>query len=267
MSVAVVTPVYLPALQRHERVSLRHLRDYLAGYDCYQLSPASLDVKLEGFKLRPFPDEDFKSIHSYSRLMLSRRFYEAFADYDYILIYQLDCVVFRDELDWWCGQGFDYIGAPLFKVKDQPESGFSGACNGGLSLRKVKSFLAVLESKRYMSEHVSLLSDLCHQPFVEVRPLPWFKRLKKRAEVARAVRRGVQAYTAEYTLNEDQFWSGRAGYFDSAFRVAPPETALQFAFETAPAWCYERNRRNLPFGAHAWAKYDQGFWRRYLLPN
>jgi len=250
-----------------EDYSVRHLRRLLNGYDICIVAPKSLSVPDLGFRIRRFDDAFFLGISAYSRLMLSRGFYEAFADYDYILIYQLDCLVFRDELEWWCSKGFDYIGAPLYKVKDQPESGFSGACNGGLSLRKVKSFLAVLSSKRYVGERVSMLSDILRRPFLEVRPLNPIQRWKKRLEVARAVRQGVQAYTASYSVNEDHFWSGRAGYFDPTFRVAPPEVALRFAFEIAPAWSFERNDRKLPFGAHAWAKYDRAFWQEFLLLN
>jgi hypothetical protein len=204
-------------------------------------------------------------VDSYSKLLLSKDFYQGFDDYEFILIYQLDSLVFCDELQWWCEQGYDYIGAPLFRIKGQPESGFSGACNGGFSLRKVKSFLQVLESPRYVTEQVSFLADVFHRPFVEVRPLPWLGRLKKRVEVASQVRQGVKAYAAGYSVNEDHFWSGRASYFYPAFRVAPPEVALGFAFETAPQYCFERKGRRLPFGAHAWAKYDRKFWEPYLL--
>ena len=266
-TVAVVVPVYREVLSPDEGYAIRHLRRHLGHYDCYQVSPQSLEFTIDGLKIREFEDPWFRGVDSYSQLLLSKPFYEGFADYDYVLIYQLDCLVFRDDLQSWCKQGFDYIGAPVFRVKGDPESGFSGACNGGLSLRKVKSFLAVLESRRYASEKASFLSDVFHQPFVEVRPLPWFRRWKKRVEVARAVRQGVKAYAAGYSVNEDHFWSGRASYFYPAFRLPPPEVALGFAFEAAPRYCFEQNGRKLPFGAHAWAKYDRTFWELFLLSN
>ena len=129
--------------------------------------------------MRKHDDAFFTSVSSYSRLMLSKQFYQDFRNYEYLLVYQLDCLVFADHLEQWCNQGYDYIGAPLFRVKGQPESGFSGACNGGFSLRKVNSFLQVLESPRYVTEPVSFLADVFHQPFVEVRPLPWLQQASK----------------------------------------------------------------------------------------
>jgi len=263
--VAILVPVYRSELLPEEQVSLRHLQRHLGRYDHWQICPDSLPLQLDGCAVRRYDNAYFTSVASYSRLMLSKQFYQDFRDYDFILVYQLDCLVFTDQLEQWCNQGYDYIGAPLFRVKGQPESGFSGACNGGLSLRKAKSFLRVLESPRYVTEQVSFLADVFHRPFVEVRPLPWLKRVQKRVEVAKGVRQGVEAYAAGYSVNEDHFWSGRASYFCPGFRVAPPEVALAFAFETAPGYCFERNGRKLPFGAHAWAKYDRKFWEPYLL--
>lgn len=265
MSVAIVVPYHRKELLPEEQVSLRHLWRHLSGFPRYQISPQSSSLRLEGFTFRGCDNGYFTTVKAYDRLMLSKGIYESFSEYEHILIYQLDCLVFRNDLEWWCNQEFDYIGAPLFKVKGRPDSGFSQACNGGLSLRKVKSFLAVLESSKYVAERASFVSDVFHQPFVEVRPLSWLKRWGKRLEVARAVRQGVKAYAAGCSVNEDHFWSARASYFDPAFRVAPPETALQFAFEAAPAWCFERNGRKLPFGAHAWQKWDRAFWEPRLL--
>jgi hypothetical protein len=264
-SVAVITPIYREALSADEEYAIRHLRTHLSGYDCYQLSPKTLLLRLEDLRLRSYDDQWFESIEAYNRLLLSKWFYEDFDGYDYILIYQLDCLVFRDELQWWSEQGYDYIGAPLFSVKGEPVSGFSGACNGGLSLRRVNAFLNVLASRRYVDEKVSFLADVFHKPFVEVRPSTWLKRWQKRFQVSRQVRQGVEKYAASYSVNEDHFWSGRASYFYPTFRVASPEVALRFAFETAPAWCFEQNGRKLPFGVHAWAKYDRAFCEPYLL--
>lgn len=265
-SVAIIVPVYREALTPDEGYAVRHLHLHLGHYDCYQISPHSLAWRVGGLSVRKYEDRWFTGVDSYSALMLSRWFYQDFASYDYILIYQLDCLALRDDLESWCAQGFDYIGAPLFNLTDLPESGFSGACNGGFSLRRVSAFLDVLNSPRYApgKERVSFLADVLHRPFVEVRPTHGLKRWLKRLQVARQVRSGVSEYTRMYRLNEDHFWSSRACYFRPGFRIAPPEIALQFAFETAPAWCFERNGRRLPFGAHAWQKWDRRFWEPHL---
>ena len=166
-SVAVLVPIFREGLLPDEEFAVRHLRRHLGRYACCQLSPRSLNFHLDGLQVRQYDDHWFHGVDSYSKLLLSKVFYEGFADYEYILIYQLDCLVFRDKLEWWCNQEFDYLGAPLFNIKGDPGSGFSGACNGGLSLRKVSSFLKVLNSERYLKHSGSLLADIMHQPFLD----------------------------------------------------------------------------------------------------
>lgn len=263
-NVAVVVPVFREIILPSELVSLRHLREHLSRFPIYQISPQSLVQRIAGMQPCQFQDDYFRSISAYSRLMLSREFYERFIDYEWLLVYQLDCLVFSGGVSNWCSHAYDYIGAPLFRRMADPRSGFSGGCNGGLSLRRTRAFLNVLGSTRYLDGNPSLCRDVFHHPWVEVRPSRFIGRCLKRLQIARAVRAGAESYVASYTLNEDQFWSARASYFWPAFRVAPPDTALRFAFEAAPDWCFEQSGRNVPFGAHAWQKWDPGFWEPYL---
>ena len=67
-----------------------------------------------------------------------------------------------------------------------------------------------------------------------------------------------------FPYHEDVFWSFEAPKFDANFKVATAEEALPFAFEVAPRWCFEKNGRRLPFGCHAWPKYDREFWMEIL---
>ena len=48
------------------------------------------------------------------------------------------------------------------------------------------------------------------------------------------------------------------------FRIAPIDIALQFSFETRVRECFKRNENKLPFGCHAWEKYDLEFWKPYI---
>lgn len=59
-------------------------------------------------------------------------------------------------------------------------------------------------------------------------------------------------------VNEDMFFSSRN---QNVFRTAPIEIALEFAFEANVKECFERNHEALPFGCHAWQKYDFEFYR------
>jgi len=264
-TIAVVVPVYRDRLLPEEEPSVHHLHHYLKHYDGYQMSPMKLSFCLPGLKVKQFADAAFQSLESYSKLLLSAEFYRAFEDYEFILIYQLDCLVFSNHLRAWCKCGYDYVGAPLFKSRQSPEEGFSGTLNGGLSLRRVGAFLRVLTARRDLGPSASFLGDVFCGQVNDFRSLSIWQRWVKRVRVAREVRQGVAAYTAGYSLNEDHFWSDRAAYFDPHFKVAPPEVALNFAFESAPGWCFERNNRKLPFGAHAWSQYDKAFWRPHLV--
>lgn len=65
----------------------------------------------------------------------------------------------------------------------------------------------------------------------------------------------------EANVNEDLYF---AGCNSENFRVAPKEIALQFSYERDVCECYEMNGRKIPFGCHAWEKYDFGFWKPWM---
>lgn len=263
--VAVLTPVYHEELAPEEKISLGHLRHFLSSYDRYFIVPKGLQLRLPGFERCDFDPHFFTHTDAYSKLLLSPQFYEKFSDYEYILIYQLDCLVFSDQLAEWCRAGYDYIGAPLFRNKDEPQKGFSRVGNGGLSLRKVESFLKVLDSKRYEEEEVSYWKQMFTVPLKDLERFPIPGRWLKKTKVLRDARRGVGWYASLYTLNEDLFWSDRAKLFYPEFNIAPIDVALRFAFEAHPRYCFEQNNCQLPFGCHAWAKWDRAFWEPYLI--
>jgi hypothetical protein len=48
-----------------------------------------------------------------------------------------------------------------------------------------------------------------------------------------------------------------------SFRVAPISEALRFSWEVLPDRCFDLCEGRLPFGFHAWARYD----REFLVPH
>ncbi len=262
--VAIAIPLYRSALSDDEQVSIRHLRRFLGEFQIYLFLPRSLANPLKGFGEIHFPDRFFRSVDTYSRLLLSEDFYRRFEAYEYLLVYQLDALVFSGELLDWCSRGFDYLGAPWLIDPARPELGFSRVGNGGLSLRRVSSFLDVLTAKNRPASR--RLLELLTTSIPDLGSAVSVSRLAKRAQVLRQVRRGIRWYAARYTLNEDHFWADRACLFEPGFKVAPPEEALAFSFERAPRYCLERNHRRLPFGCHGWWRYGRDFWEPHLLP-
>jgi hypothetical protein len=232
----------------------------LSSYDRYLFIPESLRAGLEGFAVTRFPDRFFASHRGYSDLMLRREFYERFSAYEYILVYQLDCLVFSDDLASWCEKGFDYIGA-VHNIWGEDIVG-----NGGFSLRRVRGALDVLNSKRKPIDPGDYWErNFAHRPLLERwRNLPrkYVKHLRYFNGVQWEIRRRGRTHEE---WPEDWFWSLAAKTYWPSFRIAPNEEALRFAFFGEPEDSFEANGRQLPFGCHGWDRYGREFWQPYLL--
>lgn len=263
--VAVVVPMSnRKELTPEEEISIRHLLHFLGKYDKYLVVSKTLQVKFPGFGTKRFDDKFFGSAAAHSRLLLSPIFYKAFIDYQFILIYHLDALVFSDQLTQWCEMDFDFIGAPWIKYDGAPYAGMIGfegkVGNGGFSLRKTESFLKVIYSPRYYIKPATWKTYYASKP-KHVQHLNLPKKILKRLKICNNARWEM----SRYGRNEELFWANRATHYYPEFRIAPIEIALQFAFECAPRLCFEKNDHNLPFGCHAWQKYDRSFWEPYLI--
>ncbi len=262
--IAVVVPLYRKFLSPDENLAIKSFVHFLQGCDFYAVVPPELTDCVEGlprnFRYTIFPASRFHNVLSYSRLLLSKEFYASFSKYKYILIAQADALVLSSELAFWMNRGWDYIGAPWAKdFKTQPGLEFEGVGNGGFSLRNVSSALRVLDLK------IPAMPDYSMGP-----PPHWWhwKRIRKIMLFLNRFRSFLPEITVEQFLkkhfrgNEDIFWGKYAAKIDAEFKVASVDEAIRFAFESDPAGSYEKNDRKLPFGVHAWAKYDRGFWER-----
>ena len=260
----MVTPVYRLPITDTEALAIRHLEQHLAGFDRWLMVPDSLPIEWSGYGVQRFNDECFTGLASYSQLLLSREFYQRFKRYDFILIYQLDCLVFSNDLLSWCDRGYDYIGAPLFPdYRNDPSAGFAFVGNGGLSLRRVSAFLKVLKSRVHVSPPEVLGELLSYRPssrFIQRLAVNFKTRLHRSGYKNR-----IRHYLSMYNQNEDLFWSCEATRFCPSFKIPSPEVAVSFSFEMAPQYCFVCNAACLPFGCHAWEKYDRSFWEPYLL--
>jgi Protein of unknown function (DUF5672) len=266
-TVAVVVPWYRrTTVTPDEEISFRHLEHFLGRHERFLIVPNGLTISLPGFKMKPVPSRYFGSPQANTRLMLSRWFYQMFSEYNYILIYQSDALVLSDRLLEWCELDLDYVGAPFIRCADTPLVNPPRVGNGGFSLRRVQSFLKVIDSKRYWVEPSQYWKEVYASRPRPVRllnlPRKWLKLLVR----FNGARREMAQWHLkdERRRNEDNFWSDEAVRYYPDFRIAAVETGLRFAFEVAPRHCYELNGRQLPFGAHAWPKYDRAFWEPYL---
>lgn len=264
--VAVVVPMpNRSELTPEEQISFRHLIHFLGRYDKYLLLPKSLKLDYPGFGIRTFDDRFFGSVQAYRRLIFSPRFYKAFLDYKYILIYHPDALVLSDQLEYWCQLDFDYIGAPWVKHKDAPYFGHTAyegkVGNGGFALVKIESFLKILYSPVYQIEPSTYWRLAFNQEPLHVRLWNLPKRFLKYLRFFN----GIRWELSKFGSSDDNFWANRASHYYPQFKIAPVTTALRFAFECVPRYCFELNNFALPFGCHAWARYDREFWEPYLL--
>lgn len=271
--VAIVVPLTSRStFTRDEEISLRHLEFHLGRYDRYFIAPRGANVHRPGFRVVTFARRFFGSAATHNLLTHSAMMYSAFKRYEYVLIYHLDSLVFSDRLEYWCNAGVDYIGAPWIPCPQTPWVTEPRVGNGGFTLMKIDSVLRVLErrdslfSSEYWSE-LLLRNQHLSSPLFEglellQRVMPGSSPLLERP----LRRRRISLDPGAHGRNNDYFWSYEAVRYLPSFRVATVEQGLQFAFEAAPRLCFELNGRRLPFGCHAWTKFDRSFWEPHLLP-
>jgi hypothetical protein len=264
--VAIVVPMSDRTVLTHEEeLSLRHLTHFLGKYDKYLVMPQGLKFSLPEFGIKRFNNKYFGSVEAHKKLVFSPLFYESFRDYDYILIYHLDALVFSDQLTQWCDTGLDYVGAPWVKHESTPYAGnpeYEGKVgNGGFSLRKIESFLKVIYSAKFQIEPDQYWENNYGSKPRREQFANFHKKYLKRLRYFNNARREMSAYAQA----EEHFWANRASHYYPDFKIADVETALQFSFECVPGYCFELNHRTLPFGCHAWNRYDRNFWEPYLL--
>lgn len=237
----VVIPIYKKSPNDLEKISFFQCCKILKKYDFAIVCPMNLNLDeyvriMDSFKvnytIEYFDSSFFENVASYNLLMLDVDFYKRFDGYEFMLIYQLDAYVFDDQLEYWCNMGYDYIGAPWFEnygLADNNSSLIKYSGNGGFSLRNINSFLKVLNTGGKSGNFV-----------------------KKFIETA---------------SNEDGFFSFHAKEIVSEFSVAPADVAMYFSFECLPERLYEMTHGKLPFGCHAWEKYDLKFWSSFINMN
>lgn len=168
----IVIPVYKETLDCVEEISLKQLHkiiynppfhrdDYIdwEERDVFLVYPEGMNIEeykkiYPTLKEKTFNPDYFKSTAAYSQLCISYDFYKAFDFYEYMLIYQLDCYIFRDEISAWCKKEYDYIGGPILSTdcgwdtvkeskKGKKWTPYVG--NGGLSLRKISTFKEITD--------------------------------------------------------------------------------------------------------------------------
>lgn len=233
--VAIVVPFHKATLAANELLSLQRCRDVLKSYPRFLAVGDSLETQAlqqvdAALQVARFPDRYFASWQGYNLLCRSPEFYERFLGYKYILIYQLDCYVFRDELQDWCAKDYDYVGAGWPRYEHLMESKkwyvkapflkllLSRTAQGGFSLRRVSAF---------------------------------YNASRRQAWLLKCIR----------NLPEDVYWSSIGQRLHYPFKTVGIKESVKFAFDASPELCFHISGGQLPFGCHGWYGKHAAFWK------
>ena len=267
--VAIMVPLPSPELGPDDEISMRHLRAHLDHYDKFLLVPRGMTVNMPDFQVIQLDHKHFGSAANHNRMLYLPEFWEHFHDYEFVLMYHLDALVFSDQLNEWCDKGYDFIGAPFIHCEDSPWVKIERVGNGGFALYRVPSVLRVLWN-RYQQRPTKYFEDR-HWKWIELqkkvlKPLRAAVPQWLRGTLTDPLRNTVKRFDhiEANELGNDGFWADEAKRYYPEFKVAPLDDGLRFAFEVAPRTCLERNNGNMPFGCHAWARYDRGFWEECI---
>jgi hypothetical protein len=254
--ICIVIPIYKDTLNEFEVISVERCIHVLSDYQIHFIHPKGL--KLDFYKskfsevqnYKGFDSKYFRDLYSYNLLMLNENLYKSFQQFEYMLIYQTDCYVFKDDLKLWADKEYDYIGGIWFEnYRDDPNTSakmwFPG--NGGLSLRKTSSFYKLLTSKKSLGfkkldKDKELLKKDNKFNFFKWNLLLPFRLL--------GYKNNFNYLSKIYKFNEDVFFMEASVKYK---KLTSPsvEEAISFSWDRHPEYLYKLHGE-LPFGCHAW---------------
>ncbi|WP_443945662.1 DUF5672 family protein [Pedobacter sp. AW1-32] len=251
---AIIIPIYKSDFSEHEIISLAQCIKVLSNHTIIVVKPEHLQLPAQFTDVvshsESFDDRFFSGIRGYNELMLSPVFYERFLTYEYILIYQLDCFVFKDELDKWCARNWDYIGAPWIK-KTYHKNRFQ------LWFSNFKERLEIKYENPDGSKHLQRQqrNRVGNGGFS-------LRRTKKFYNIAQRMKTTIDHYLTQdsHLFNEDVFWSIEVNRSGEVLSIPDYTEALKFAFEVPAVKAADFTGDNVPFGCHDWDHYIK-YWQ------
>jgi len=231
---AIVIPIYKTSLDNDDYFSVKKSIEKLKDYDIYWACPTHLDLSYyhENFginKIVRFDNVFFKDVASYSRLLLSCFFYERFIKYDFILICQTDAIILKSELDYWLNKPYDYLGAPW-------PSGYS----------------LTIKTNRIPLENGIKCNAFVGNGGLSLRRIRSCIKLIKEFD-------DVNSEWVRSGHAEDLFFAFM-GTLSFDFRLPNIVTAARFSHDIDPLLLQNMINYEIPFGVHAWNKYDRPYW-------
>ncbi len=263
-------PIISTELGLSEQVSIQSLSNLKENYpilfigtrDSYTSNLNKLRELLSDrpFNFSEFDSRYFESLISYSNLLMTSRFYKRFSSYDYMLIFQTDALILRGDLNTFIRLDKAYIGAPWIDKNRATKKLLIG--NGGLSLRKVDYFIEITRLN-------SIFPSKWWFKFPQQRFLRWgivgllFPLFCVLDVVVKVFGRSLFFDKMRlFSTAEDVSFAKWLGHHHADMPTL--EEAVDFSFESNPQRCYDINNQRLPFGCHAWERYDLEFWKAHV---
>lgn len=278
----IVIPIYKSSPKESEIASFKQCLQILKTHDITIFTHKNCDLHVymniadfigKKVNVELFAADYFKSVVGYNDLCFSAEFYERFSDYEYMCIYQLDAWVFRDEIDYWCRKGYDFIGAPIFYAYNNRKftNKVCGIGNGGFCIRRISHCLKMINSnqKKTFIKPIPLIKLYWNYFLYDDK---FTKSILMRLRIIPTIilkmfgnRNTIEYYRTNH-INEDMIfgtWSTLSWGFNGKIPCA--DEAAKFSFEVHPEMLFDKNGKQLPFGCHAFEKWDySSFWSKYI---
>jgi len=251
----VVVPWHPHDVCEEERIALKSIRHYAEGAELVVATPKSSSIPpyLRPSRIEVFPAFYFETFLANNRLMTSEIFYRRFQDYDQMLLVHADVLLLKP-LDPLLKVRYpwSYAGAPWVGYRPGGRLKLECVGNGGFSMRRIPDFLDVLtgSSIPFFPQHTTFHKGLAL----------WACLLGCHA--ARFNRERLSHVMNRHEILEDVYWSKVAQALSRRYTVAPIREAMALSYESFPAYVHSQNHGRLPYGVHAWWRFDVDFVKR-----
>lgn len=253
MLVKIIIPFYKLPLRKEEHISLLNTMNIFQHYPIAFIKPKDLDIS---FYEKLFPKAEIinvsnnwlgtkRKISGYNDMMRSKAFYDLFSNYKYILICHTDTWIFRDEITEWCQRGYDVLAAPWPMHKKY----------GRFPLKEI------LWLRRILTKHTVIMHQDKYNHIgnggLSLRKVSSFQK------ACTIYQKEIIFFNKQTNVHygEDLFWA----IVPKDFHYPKAEDALQFAFDSNPALCYQLNKKQIPMGCHGFNHGDKkGFWMKFI---
>ncbi|MCE7064439.1 DUF5672 family protein [Dyadobacter sp. CY326] len=207
--VSVIVPILNPQINPTEERILHHCLNTLEKYPIIFITYEGADLSIvkehnEDIDVIYFPQKYFQSRAHLAALFLMEDFYDRFSWCDFLLIHELNSWIVKDELYYWCKQGYDYLKAgpvlgndskhlsSIFSrlkglTNDEKQVVGRAFTNNGIYLCRIERMINSIKAKRkvvYGYRHNDNL-DNADSVFWELEANRFWPHLRKPTEIVR----------------------------------------------------------------------------------